>query len=202
MNLITAGLVLCFAVSGTLFVKKSGYPLEFYGVTLKNWRKNAIEGILFTIPVLLFMVGLKWMLITTVSDLKKFSLFEFGDQPRSFFHFFQSSDQQQHFLMYLGLYIALVPLQEFIARGCLQSCLRNFFRSPNRAILAILTSNLLFGLFHGLKTFTFVACAFAMGIFWGWIYERQRSLVGPSISHALVGAWAFGVLNFQSILIY
>jgi CRP-like cAMP-binding protein len=199
---ISIALITCFAVSGVLIVKNSGFPLEFYGLTLKNWKKNAWDSILFTIPALLFMVGLKWMLIKTIPAFKDLSLFQIGDPTHPFLRFFGDSAHQTRFYTMLGLYIAFVPLQEFIARGCLQSCLRNFFTSPNRIVLSILSSNLLFGLFHGLKSFSFIGAAFLLGIFWGWIYQRQNSIIGPSISHAIVGAWAFGILNYQSVLIY
>lgn len=199
---ISAALIACFAVSGTLIVINSGFPIEFYGLTLKNWKKNAWESILFTIPLLLFMVGLKWMMIKTIPAFKDLSVFQFGDPVHPFLRFFGEGEDHTRFYTMLGLYIAFVPLQEFIARGCLQSCLRNFFTSPNRIVLSILSSNLLFGMFHGLKSFTFIGAAFFLGLFWGWLYQRQNSIVGPSISHAIVGAWAFGVLSYQSVLIY
>jgi membrane protease YdiL (CAAX protease family) len=37
--------------------------------------------------------------------------------------------------------------------------------------------------------------AFVAGLFWGWLYARQRSLVGVSISHVLLGFWAFEVVD-------
>lgn len=199
--------IICFGISCILLVKRSHYPLEFYGLSLKNWQKNAVEAALFTLPVLIFMVGLKWLLIKTVPEFSQLSLFEFGSKSHSFLqeafdHIFGRPQKQVNFHILLLFYIALVPVQEFIARGCLQGSLRNFFTSPNRALLAILTSNLLFGLFHGLKSFTFALCAFFLGIVWGSIYERQKTIVGPCVSHILVGIWAFGVLNYQSILIY
>lgn len=199
--------ILSFGISGTLLIKHSGYPLQFYGLTWQHWKKNAIEAVIFTIPILIFMTLLKLILIKIIPEFSKLSVFESANRSHSFLekafdHFFGRPEKEVHFHILLLFYIALVPIQEFIARGCLQSSLRNFFTSPNRIFLAILTSNLLFGLFHGLKSFTFALSAFILGIFWGWLYERQGTIVGPSVSHILVGIWAFGVLNYQSILIY
>jgi CRP-like cAMP-binding protein len=206
-QIVVSLFIISFGVSGVLLIKNSGYPLQFYGLTMKSWQKNAIDAALFTIPVLIIMVVVKWVLIETVPSFNKLSVFEFANRSHSFFekafgHLFGKPEKEVHLHILLFFYIALVPIQEFIARGCLQSSLRNFFISPNRVFLAILTSNLLFGLFHGLKSFTFALCAFLLGIFWGWIYERQKTIVGPCVSHILVGIWAFGVLNYQSILIY
>ena len=199
--------IIFFGIACILLVKRSHYSHEFYGLSFKNWQKNAVEAVLFTIPILIFMVGLKWFLIKTVPEFNKLSVFEFGNKSHTFLqtafdHIFGKPQKLVNFHILLIFYILLVPVQEFIARGCMQGALRNFFTTPNRAFLAILTSNLLFGLFHGLKSFTFALCAFFLGIVWGWIYERQKTIIGPCVSHMLVGVWAFGVLNYQSILIY
>lgn len=205
-QVISAFFIAIIAVACILIVKYSEYPLEFYGLSLKKWWKNSIEAILFTIPILLLMLAIKWILIKTIAMFSTLSLFQYGNQSHVFLHetFAQitGSHHKSHFNLLILVYIALVPIQEFVARGCLQGALRNFFLAKNRAFLAIITSNLIFALFHGLKTFTFAFAAFLLGIFWGWIYERQKTIIGPSISHALVGFWAFGVLNYQSILIY
>ena len=199
--------IISFAISCVLLVKLSHYPLAFYGLSMKNWRQNCFEAVLFSIPVMLLILGFKWMLIHTVPEFEKLSLFHFGTKSGSFLqkaygHFFAKPQNQVSFHIILTVYVILIPLQEFIARGCLQSSLRNFFTAPNRALLAILTSNLLFGLFHSLKTFTFALSALILGMFWGWLYERQKTIIGPCISHALIGVWAFGILNYQVILIY
>ena len=46
----------------------------------------------------------------------------------------------------------------------------------------------------------FSLIVFAFGIFWGYLYEKQRTIVGVSLSHALLAAWAFLFLNFQHLL--
>lgn len=185
--IIPSLLIICFGLSAFLVVKQSGYPLEFHGLTLKHWKRNTVEAIFLSIPILVGMILLKWILIETVPGYEDLVLF--GDYNR----------QPYFFLFQIG-YVLLVPLQEFIARGCLQSCLQNFFRSKDRVFLGILTSNLLFGMFHGLHAFSFIIIAFLLGCFWGWIYSRQESLVGPCVSHALIGLWGFFFLNYQTIL--
>lgn len=201
-TLISSILITCFAISAIILVKRSHFPLEFYGLHIKNWKKNVRESALFTLPLLLFILLLKWSLITFVPAFKDISLFQIGEPQQSYFYFFHTPSAHRESLVGIALYLLLVPIQEFIARGCLQSVLTQFFTSANKVVLAILTSNLLFGMFHGFKTFTFALAAFAFGLFWGWLYARQKSIVGPSVSHILVGAWAFGALDYQSIFIY
>ena len=37
--------------------------------------------------------------------------------------------------------------------------------------------------------------AFVAGLFWGWLYARQSGLIGVSVSHVLLGLWAFEVVD-------
>lgn len=186
-ELISLILLIGFAVSASLIIKRSGYSLRFYGITLKNWKRHALEATLFTLPLLAGMMLLKWGLITYLPSLQQRTLFEFAST---------------HFYLFSALYLLFVPVQEFLVRGCLQSCFQNFFRSKNSVFLAILASNLLFGMFHSHKTLSLAIIAMCMGVFWGWLYARQKSLVGPIVSHFLVGAWAFSLLNFESLLTF
>lgn len=200
-NTMASLLIIAFGISAAILVKKSEYPLDYYGLTLKNWKRNAYEAVIFSIPLLIFIFFLKWALISFVPIFKHNTLFQFASSEHPFLYFFHTTTQNKDFYLFIGLYIVLVPIQEFIARGCLQSVLQQFFVSSNKVILAILTSSLLFGMFHGLKTFSFAGVAFLLGIFWGWLYARQKSIVGPTISHILIGAWGFGVLGYENILI-
>ncbi len=199
---ISTCLILGLTISGIFLIKNSGYPIQFYGLTLKNWKNNCWEAILFTIPVLLFMTGLRWIVISIIPAFKNFSLIQIGNQSTSFFSFFENKESLQHFFIFLALYSAFIPLQEFITRGCLQTCLYNFFRSPKRGLLAIISSNLIFDIFHGLETISFMGVALLLGLFWGWLYQRQNSIIGPSLSHILIGIWGFGFLDYKGLLIY
>ena len=48
--------------------------------------------------------------------------------------------------------------------------------------------------------FWFAVVVFAFGIFWGILYDRQKTLLGVCISHSLVALWAFFILNYNAIL--
>ncbi len=198
-------LIVGVGLFGFIIVKQSHYSLEFYGITLKNGWKYAKEAFIWTLPFLAVMWAIKWALVAFVPRFKHLNVIGITQQEGFMFSVFDASKVKQdteHFWIALAVYIALVPIQEFIARGCLQGCLYNFFTSSNRALLSIVTSNLLFGLFHGFKTLSFSLAACLIGLFWGWIYYKQKTLVGPIVSHALVGIWAFGFLNYGSILIF
>jgi membrane protease YdiL (CAAX protease family) len=87
------------------------------------------------------------------------------------------------------LYLALTPIQEFVARYCLQAPLQAFLPGTvlQRRLLSILISNLLFAGAHMHISGAFALVAFIPGIFWGWIFARTNSLFAAATSHFLIG---------------
>jgi len=199
-KIITVLLIFGFGLSAAFLVKKSENPLSFFGLNFKNWKKDLMEGILFTLPVLLILLLAKAFLIHYVPEFSEEPLFSASTKKTTYLYFFHTKEKEPNFLLFMTLYLLLVPIQEFIARGCLQSCLEDFFHLSHKTFWAILTSNLLFGMFHGFRSITFAITAFFLGIFWGWLYSRHHCLLAPTISHILVGIWAFVFLNFSNLI--
>jgi membrane protease YdiL (CAAX protease family) len=144
----------------------------------------------------------KWVIISFVPAFKDLPMTHFGHVKQSWFHLFSHKAPVHGVFVLIAIYMLLIPFQEFIARGCLQSCFQNFFRGPHHTINAILASNLLFALFHALHPFSFILVAFLLGIFWGWLFERHKSLIGVSVSHILVAAWGFYILDYSKVLVF
>ncbi len=170
-------------------LKKSQFPLEFYGFTLKNWKKNALEGVAFSLPFLIGATFLK-------EEIVKYVLY------------FQGEDIFAVHLKSLGswsfligpVYMLLAIPQEFIVRGTFQSTIQFTLSGSYKPLKAILLANFLFASFHSLFGLLFAVVAFTVGLFWGWLFHRQKSIVGCSVSHALIGGYSLWVLNFTDIL--
>ncbi len=186
------GVILFQAIAAILIIAKSKYPLAFYGITLKYWSREARQAVLISIPLLILFTAAKWILINTVSKYNSIPLIEL---------FPEKSEYIQFYYVFSIIYLLLIPLQEFVVRGCFQGCLRNFFVNRNRVLISILGSNLLFASEHAVKSIPFAIAVFFMGVFWGYLYERQKSLVGVIISHTLIGIWVFYALNLIQFLI-
>jgi membrane protease YdiL (CAAX protease family) len=108
---------------------------------------------------------------------------------------------QSDYLVQLAIYVVLIPVQEFIARGVFQGSLQEFLTGRNRTLKAILISNLLFSTFHLFVSPYFALASFLPGMFWGWHYSRQRSLIAVSASHVLIGVWALHLVGTPGIVI-
>ncbi len=181
--------ILVFGVSSAWLIRKSDYPLSFYGLTTHKWFRHTIEAIAYTIPLLILVTLIKYVLIHTVSDFKRLDLFVFTQKGKGFYGY----------IFLWVMYLVFVPVQELTARSFLQSCFRNIFHGKYRAFFAILTSNLLFEMAHTIEYLSFAISTFCFGIFWGYLFEKQQSIVGACVSHAILGAWVFFALDYDPV---
>jgi membrane protease YdiL (CAAX protease family) len=190
--LISAGLLFGLVLVGIFILLKRGiHSLEFYGLTNRQWIKRVISSIVYSSPIIAVIVLAKWIVIQFVPSLCSFDLFSgrLAQYPL-----------QNRYLVELAVYIALIPIQEFVVRGVLQGSLQEFLTGRHVRLKAILLSNLLFAIFHLFASPYFAMASFLPGIFWGWLYSRQRSLTGVIASHTLIGVWALYFVGTHVIL--
>ncbi len=182
----TSTLLVLFATSAIYVIRSSGYPLSFYGLTVKGWFQNTIEAILYSIPFMVLIIILKWVLIHNVKLFEGVGLFGTLEKFKVTWPI-------------IVIYTLLTPVQEVVARGCIQSSFRNFFQGPNRVFMAVLVSNLLFQVVHTTKDFWLALASLIFGFFWGFLFESQKSIVGVTVSHAIIGTWAFFIVDFNTL---
>jgi len=182
--------VLILGASSLWLINSSRYPLSFYGLTLQNWFRNTLEAIPLTIPILILLVILKWILVTSIPLFNDTPIFEFRTLGQSTWNY----------AFFLIIDIALVPVQEITVRSFLQCSFRNFFQSPHRVFFAILASNMVFDILRTESDAIYALFSFLFGIFWGYMFEKQKSIVGTSVSHGLARIMAFFILRFDKMI--
>jgi CRP-like cAMP-binding protein len=171
------------------FMRTSGYPPAFFGLTLKRAGRHIVEALLLTLPLMALTVGLKWLLVHNVPSMAGQPLFQMGAPAAP-------GVPASSFNPWLTLaYVVFVPLQELIYRGGLQGALQHFLTGPWRRALAIVGSNIIFSAAHLYISPGLSVSAFVAGLFWGWLYARQCGLAGVSVSHMVLGFWAFEVVD-------
>lgn len=195
--IISIPLIVLFAAGLFIMMKSHGFPYSFYGVTLKNWKRAALEGAIASFPLMALCTGVKWFMITFLAGFEGIPLFHFtaGINPD-----FVGKVPVFVIIALPIIYLLFSPLQELIARGALQSSLEEFLVGPNRRWWAIIVSNLLFCVTHLHVSLGMAFAVVVPGFVWGWLYSRQRSLVGVSISHMIVGGYAFYILGMQGVV--
>jgi CRP-like cAMP-binding protein/membrane protease YdiL (CAAX protease family) len=179
-----------------LSLRRTPFPLESYGLTTRRSGPIALQALIWTIPLLLLVLVAKLAWIRWEPSMAGQPLFDpasvFSGQPFSL----------GVYLFAIGLYLVHAPLQELVARAGLQGTLQHFIPTRDGRVnwKAVVISNLLFAASHSFIGFWFCVAAFVPGLFWGWMFAKQRSLVGVIVSHIAVGVWAIFVVGVQAII--
>jgi CRP-like cAMP-binding protein/membrane protease YdiL (CAAX protease family) len=178
-----------------LWLRSSPFSLESYGLTLRHPGRTIVQAMIWTSPLLLLVVAIKLAWIRSTPGLTGQPLFDPTEAVPAPF----SLDTY-----FLGIFVYTVhaPLQELVARAGLQGALQNFIPTRPASInwKAIVISNLLFASAHVFISFWFSVAAFVPGLFWGWMFARQRSLLGVAASHISIGVWILFVVGVESFI--
>ncbi len=96
-------------------------------------------------------------------------------------------------------YAAFSPVQEFIARGGIQTAFQKLMISKHNILIAILISNMIFSITHLHLSTATALVVIIPGLFWGWLYSRHTTLIGVCISHIIIGLFAIRVVAFPGL---
>lgn len=193
---ITTTLSIClitlFAITTIVAMRFTGLSYSRFGITWKNWGKNTLEALAFTIPVMLFVLIVKALFIIGIDPPDKISIFT-GAEPFITNH----KIDWEYYISTMFLYSLFAPIQELIARSALQSTFFLFLPGEKlfRKWNAIFLSNLIFATMHTHFGLSFTLLTFIAGLFWGWLFHRQNSLLGVSVSHVILGLWSLFIVG-------
>lgn len=148
------------------FVLKSSYSFSTFGINRCNLKRTVLEScliIVFIGPILFFSTGYK---------LSQF-----------FVHFLN-----------IGAFSYLLhsAVQEFVARGVVQTTLFNFMSKRNNDLVPIVLAAFIFSMFHLQIGLEAVYITFVAGILFGYLYYRQGNIFGVTFVHFVLGWIALG----------
>jgi len=182
-GIVTPSFILFVVIAGLLMAKKIGIPIKRLGWKFKNWKADLKEALIWTAGFLVVLIAVKWVLIQTIPVYRDTAVFE------SFM--LDDSLTPTLFIIYNLIYAVMTPMQEFVTRGILQGSLSNMITGKYVAFKAILLSNLIFSASHLHIDLKFALAAIIPGFFWGFLYEKQQSILGVSVSHFIIGMFFF-----------
>lgn len=186
-------LALALIVLTTLMIK-SGYSMQFYGITTKNWKKATLESLVYSFLIIIMITLIKYFSIQIVPQLSHEPLIKFHQE------FVQLQEEGR--LLWFFLYIIVsTPIQELIFRGCLQGTIQHFLISPYKGLIANFTASVIFCMAHLFISPTFAFFALIVSLIWGAMYIQQKTLIGVTLSHILVGIWAVHVLGIEHLFL-
>ena len=186
-SIISIPILACFAIGVYRTVVTSPYPKSVYGYASENWKNNSFEAILFSIPIASLIVAVKLLLVTYWPGYQTMAVFDFA----------KSTGLSDKMILIFSLaYAAFVPIQEMI-RCAAQSSFQLMLTSKRRTLESIFLANLLFSATHLHVSVNLALMVLPLGVFWGWLFARQKSLVGPIVSHILLGVFGFMIVGFD-----
>ena len=178
---ITVGILVgCLAIYVPM-IRLSGFPASTYGLTLRDWKPALIESLVWTAAFLVGVTLLKLIALQLVPAWK--------GQPLFSMYGFTRYATLGEALGLMAMYVLFSPIQEFIARGAMQSSFHEFLSGPRSGLWAVLLSTLMFTQIHLHLTPGYAVAVFFPSLFWGALYARHRTLVGVSVSHILIGVY-------------
>lgn len=184
---VTSGMLL-FTLGILLYMLKlNRYPIRYYGINTRNWRRAVPRAIGWS---LVFMLGATLIKAICIATLPAFEGVSILGMPG-----FQEGISQN--MVYILLYIAFAPVQEFFARGVIQGTLQKFLTGRFVNARSIAISTLLFSTTHVHLDMAFAFLVIVPSIFWGMMYAKQGSLLGVSISHIMIGVYLTFVMGFM-----
>lgn len=187
--LLSFPIQLVFGVVGWRLMRSSGFPLSEHGLGVRHLFGSLLEGVLFTVPLLGVVTGIKAAVMVWSGSFGRLPLLEHTDVP--------SRLASPHVQSWLAIYAVSCLVQELVVRGALQSTFMRFLTGPRAIARAIWVTGLLFAVTHLHLGLQFALAALAPGLFWGWLYARKPSLAGVTLSHFAVGAYVFFFLGLR-----
>jgi CRP-like cAMP-binding protein len=195
-SLISFVLVIWTVIPIVLSFRNSPFTLASYGLTTERIGPVIVQALIWTIPALAVVVAFKQAWLWWAPTMAGEPLFDptslFGNRPFD----------PTRYALFIVLYTIHAPLQELVARAGLQGTLQHFIPTRPGHInwKAIFISNLLFASAHAFIGFWFCFAAFVPGIFWGWMFAKQRSVAGAVASHIALGVFALFIVGIREII--
>ena len=161
------------AVGGLLVARAAGYSLRDVGVVWRMWRMQ-VGVILVSIPIGL----VEYAILRPVSQ---------GGFPWTLAGIAPA----------LSVFLFTGFPEELIFRGILQTATRPILGSWNW-----IYASLVFAALHiGYRSPVDLLFVFGVGLLYGWVFERSRSIVGTSIGHGVANVTLFFVAPNLPVLV-
>lgn len=186
-SMVSFPLALFFGLTSVAYVWTARRPYRDYGVQVYGMRPAALAGFLAAVPVCGLAVVAKVLWIRADPARAGHAIFEAGTVAARYTP-----------LQYLGFttgYLLFTIVQEFVARGVTQTALGEILPRWHRPVIAGVVANLLFAGTHLHISARFAMVSFVPGLVWGWLFWRYRNLAAPVVNHALLGLFAYFVLD-------
>ena len=182
-------LLAAYAIWSFYYVRHSGISFASFGLNLQNFKPAILLNLKATAIFIVVLFLVKYMLIFFMPD-------RFGNHV---IDFYRTEDEKSFsVVLIIIMYSVHAVFQEFIARACIQGGLMQFISGKWAEWKAIVLATLMFSSFHIMIDMKYAFLTIVPGLFWGYLFAKEKNLLAVSISHILIGIVAIFILNMLS----
>ena len=179
------------SLGAVVFMRTSQEPLRTFGLTFEHLGRALLRATVWAAVVIVVTTVLKAVLVRVWPPWRGLPVIHMsfalpGSPPEWTW---------EAAALFLSVYLISSLVQEFAARGFLQSSCELLLPGPNRERWAIVLSNLLFAVFHLHYHVSFAVLTFVSGLLYGAFWRRHRNLTAVAWLHYLTGVWAMRFLD-------
>jgi hypothetical protein len=189
--LVVGGLALLLFAAALFGIVRGGpYRLEDHGITLERWPSVLAGALGWSVVAGGLLVGLKLLARAAIPGAAGAPILDLaraiplGPGP---------------VVLLVALTVLVVPAQELIAHGVVQTALEKILPGKHPGAVAVGLAAVLFSLTCLPWSAQAAAVMFPLGLFWGWLYARQRSLLGVCVSRLLLGNFALLLVGVEHL---
>jgi hypothetical protein len=165
-------------------VYRSGFSRRFFGLTCADWPRQIIVGVIYALPIVVIIIGVKYLLVHYHPLYLNQELFFSGADARI---------STKNAIITSVLYTLFIPVQESI-RLIVQNSLKVIFHG--KVLPTFFLSALSFAISHSHLSLHIVVACFILGLFFAYLVHKENSIVSVSVLHLLIGHFAFYVVGF------
>lgn len=192
----STSVIFIFTMVLYILMKRSGYRASEYGLTLNGARESLKDSLFYTSILLFMLVMLKYIfLVYTDSDKPLIDMQSAIPVAK-----FGSAEYFVWLAAGMVVYGLFVPLQEFISRGVMQSSLSRLLRGKHSGAWSVVITSALFSAMHVHISTIMAIVVFIPSLFWGWLYLRRQTLIGPIVSHIMLGWFAIFIIGLDDFI--
>ena len=170
------------------YVRHSGISIASFGLDMKNFKPALILSLKATFLFIVLLFFAKYVMVSLFPD-------QFGEHV---IEFYKSDDGTViSVILVIIMYSVHAIFQEFIARACIQGGLMQFISGKWGDWKAIVLATLMFSSFHIMIDVKFAYMTIIPGLFWGYLFAKEKNLLAVSVSHILIGVVAIFILNLM-----
>jgi len=152
-----------------LYLAHVKLPFSYFGISKINLKESFVSGLITGFSLFLLVIFIR--LLQNYISTSEWDLYTITNNVNLYVYI---------------VYPVICAIQEFAARGVLQSRIDEFYLYKH-PYFSIIMASAIFGFAHIHINLSLVFLTFLGGLFFGHLFHRYKNLIGPIVAHFIAG---------------